>query len=162
MNFSRCILLLFWCSSACFASAQASVLTPSNLLLAEAQVRQPASKKPHPVVKKTAAKPRAAKARLAAKTREREKSDVIATPVPSAKLDLHLPKDMIDRLQPGKSISGPASSKPLLPAMFGEKPTSDSPFQLNGRLLSNEMQLQRRSENQREVEGAALEFQFKQ
>ena len=40
--------------------------------------------------------------------------------------------------------------------------TRAAPFQLNGRLLSNEMQLQLRNEERREVEGAALDFEFKQ
>ena len=53
--------------------------------------------------------------------------------------------------------------KPLLPAMFTEKPQSDeSPFQLNGRLISNEMQLQLRNESRRDVEGAAIEFEYRQ
>ena len=39
--------------------------------------------------------------------------------------------------------------------------TRQSPFQLNGRLINNEMQLQLRNEERREVEGAALEFEFK-
>jgi hypothetical protein len=51
---------------------------------------------------------------------------------------------------------------PLLPPMFGEKPADNSAFQINGRLLSNEMKLQLRNEERREVEGAALDFEFKQ
>ena len=50
----------------------------------------------------------------------------------------------------------------LLPALFQEKPTSDSPFQLNGRLISNEMQLQLRNESRHDVEGAAIEFEYRQ
>ncbi|MNG25605.1 hypothetical protein D3C84_1104860 [compost metagenome] len=50
----------------------------------------------------------------------------------------------------------------MLPYLFGEKPPSDSPFQLNGRLISNEMQLQLRNESRKDVEGAAIEFEFKQ
>ncbi|MOA69431.1 hypothetical protein D3C78_1976180 [compost metagenome] len=49
--------------------------------------------------------------------------------------------------------------EPLLPEMFGDK---SSPFQLNGKLLNNEMQLQLRNEERREVDGALLEFEFKQ
>ena len=45
--------------------------------------------------------------------------------------------------------------------MFGEKPVDNSAFQINGRLLSNEMQLQMRNEERRDVEGAALDFEFK-
>ena len=53
--------------------------------------------------------------------------------------------------------------KPLLPPMFTEKPeTNDSPFQLNGRLINNEMQLQLRNDSRREVEGAAIDFEYRQ
>lgn len=53
--------------------------------------------------------------------------------------------------------------KPLLPPMFTEKPEADdSPFQLNGRLISNEMQLQLRNDSRRDVEGAAIDFEYRQ
>lgn len=84
--------------------------------------------------------------------------EVAKTPLPPAKLDLSLPHEMVDKLQPpGKVVQ--SRREPLLPSMFGEKP---GPFQLNGRLLSNEMQLPLRSPERHEVEGAALDFEFKQ
>ena len=47
--------------------------------------------------------------------------------------------------------------------MFRDKPEADdSPFQLNGRLINNEMQLQLRNDSRREVEGAAIDFEFRQ
>ncbi|EGH25866.1 hypothetical protein PSYMO_32414, partial [Pseudomonas amygdali pv. mori str. 301020] len=54
--------------------------------------------------------------------------------------------------------------KPILPQMFSDKGASANPgpFELEGRLLTNEMQLQMRNENRRDVEGAALDFKFKQ
>ena len=53
--------------------------------------------------------------------------------------------------------------KPLLPSMFPQKPVSDdSPFQLNGRLINNEMQLQLRNDSRHDVEGAAIDFEFRQ
>ncbi len=83
------------------------------------------------------------------------------TQLPPAQLDLSLPSDMVRHLQPLGTMPKP-KSVPLLPPMFGEKPTDNSAFQINGRLLSNEMKLQLRNEERREVEGAALEFEFKQ
>ncbi|PSS52800.1 translation initiation factor 2 [Pseudomonas sp. BBP2017] len=82
--------------------------------------------------------------------------------LPAAKLDLRLPVDMVKDLKP--ATQDPASTpRPLLPYLFGEKPPSDSPFQLNGRLLNNEMQLQLRNDaRQQDIEGAAIEFEFKQ
>lgn len=82
--------------------------------------------------------------------------------LPAAKLDLSLPPDMVRQLRPLGTIPMP-QHKPLLPNMFGEKPAEESPFQLNGRLLSNEMGLQLRNEaRQNEIDGAALDFEFKQ
>ena len=82
--------------------------------------------------------------------------------LPAAKLDLSLPPEMVKQLQPLGAVPMP-KHKPLLPNMFGEKPEEESPFQLNGRLLSNEMGLQLRNDaRQNEVEGAALDFEFKQ
>ncbi len=85
-------------------------------------------------------------------------SEVVKTQLPPAKLDLKLPPQMAQELKPVGTVPLPGNDA-LLPPMFGEK-TSSSPFQLNGRLLNNEMQLQLR-EDRHEVEGAALDFEFK-
>jgi len=105
------------------------------------------------------AKPAASKAK--AKPKPKPVSKAVTQPLPKARLDLSLPTDMVKNLEP--EVGDPATRrKPLLPAMFTEKPeTSDSPFQLNGRLISNEMQLQLRNESRHDVEGAAIEFQFR-
>lgn len=108
------------------------------------------------------AKPAASKAKSKPKPKPVSKvSKAVTQPLPKAKLDLSLPTDMVKDLEPEV---GDASTrrKPLLPAMFTEKPeTSDSPFQLNGRLISNEMQLQLRNDSRHDVEGAAIDFQFR-
>ncbi len=91
------------------------------------------------------------------------------TRLPSATLDLSLPADMVKQLSPPPNVitaapeaKSPAPGvKPLLPKMFPDS-QSDPDFQLQGRLLSNEMQLQLRNEARREVDGAALDFKFKQ
>ncbi|WP_064120341.1 hypothetical protein [Pseudomonas fluorescens] len=108
----------------------------------------PAQKTQQKVVKKR--KPVASKSKPA--------SEVVKTKLPPARLDLSLPKDMVQELKPKGTVELP-KREPILPQMFGEK---NSGFQLNGRLLSNEMQLQLRNEERREVEGAALDFEFKQ
>ncbi|WP_434771964.1 hypothetical protein [Pseudomonas entomophila] len=116
--------------------------------------------------KQAAAKP--SKASVAAK-RAREKkarrkalqSKAVATPVAKAPLDLSIPREMVKELEPAVGNNTP-KHKTLLPAMFPENPSQDSAFQLNGRLISNEMQLQLRNDSQRDVEGAAIEFQFRQ
>ena len=111
---------------------------------------------------KTAAsvKKNAAKKRAAAK-KAKSAHEVAETKLPPAQLDLSLPSDMVRHLQPLGTMPQP-KSVPLLPPMFGEKPTDNSAFQINGRLLSNEMRLQLRNEERRDVEGAALDFEFKQ
>jgi len=87
-------------------------------------------------------------------------SEALKTTLPPAKLDLSLPQDMVKHLEPVGTV--PLSkSRPLLPQLF-EKTPEQTPFQLNGRLLKNEMDLQLRNENRKEVDGAALDFEFKQ
>ncbi len=86
----------------------------------------------------------------------------VAKPLPKPKLDLSLPVEMVKDLKPDVGTSTPGRA-PLLPSMFPVKPMSDdSPFQLNGRLISNEMQLQLRNDSRRDVDGAAIDFEFRQ
>jgi hypothetical protein len=101
-----------------------------------------------------------AKKRPPTASRSKSASEVVKTELPSAKLDLSLPRDMVQELKPAGTV--PLTRRePLLPEMFGDK-SGSSQFQLNGRLITNEMQLQLRNEERREVEGAALDFEFKQ
>jgi hypothetical protein len=118
------------------------------------------AKKAAPVKKTTPTKKKAAavKKRSPIASKSKPASEVVKTKLPSASLDLSLPKDMVEALKPVGTVPLPRHEA-VLPQMFGDK---TSPFQLNGRLLSNEMQLQLRNEERREVEGAALEFEFKQ
>ncbi|BAO61220.1 hypothetical protein PPC_1873 [Pseudomonas protegens Cab57] len=130
---------------------------------AHATKAAPAKKAPASKAKPSASasksKPAAKKA--PAKPKSKWAYQDIKTPLPSAKVDLSLPPEMVKHLQPVGSVPLP-KREPLLPQMFGEKPKESSPFQLNGRLLSNEMQLQLRNEERRDIEGAALDFEFKQ
>lgn len=122
---------------------------------ASTSVKKPAQvKKAAPAIKKAAP----VKKRSPIASKSKPASEVVKTKLPSANLDLSLPKDMVEELKPVGTVPLPRHDA-VLPQMFGEK---SSPFQLNGRLLSNEMQLQLRNEERREVEGAALEFEFKQ
>lgn len=118
--------------------------------------------------KKAASKPSRRVGKAAAKSKSRKTADAIANGVPPAKIDLTLPKDMVEKLQPpGQKntakarVAQNADAKPLLPSLFGSKGSAE-PFQLDGRLLTNEMDLQLRNESRRDVEGAALDFKFRQ
>jgi hypothetical protein len=116
------------------------------------------SKKP-PAAKKAPARKTASSQKRRAPIASKSKSahEVAKTPLPPANLDLSLPHDMVQKLQPPGTVPLP-KREPLLPSMFEQKP---DPFQLNGRLLNNEMQLPLRNSERREVEGAALDFEFK-
>lgn len=156
--------LLIICLSGCLTVPYAAAAEAPAKATATAQKADAAGKKTSSSAKKAPVKAKVAAKkpvkRVATKSKSRKGADVIATGLPKAKLDLSLPKDMVKELEPpGQVITAPA--KPLLPAMFGDSPSS-SDFQLNGRLLSNEMQLQQRRNDTREVEGAALDFEFKQ
>ncbi|MCF4995030.1 translation initiation factor 2 [Pseudomonas syringae] len=109
-------------------------------------VKKPPPKKATPVKKRS---PIASKSKSA--------KELVKKPLPPARLDLSLPKSMVQELKPEGTVPLPKRD-PILPQMFGEK---NSGFQLNGRLLSNEMQLQLRNDERRDVEGAALDFEFK-
>lgn len=128
---------------------------PLSVMAASVQEKPAASttsKKTAPATKTAPVKKRPP---IAAKSKPA--SEVAKTPLPSADLDLSLPKDMVEELKPVGTVPLPRRD-PVLPQMFGDK---SSQFQLNGRLISNEMQLQLRNEERHEVEGAALEFEFK-
>src|SRR3990167_2083086 len=75
---------------------------------------------------------------------------------PKAPLDLSLHPDVFDPLQPLEPLND--LSTPLLPPLFVEKTEPESPFQLNGKLITNE----RGDDYWQSVEGAQLQFEFKQ
>ncbi|MDH0335924.1 hypothetical protein [Metapseudomonas otitidis] len=102
---------------------------------------KPATPKPKP--KPTPAKPKPSKAEQV-KLRE-------------PKLDLSLPKHLVDELEP-RVKQEQHVEQPLLPPMFVEKPSEQSPYQLNGKLITN----QREEDYLRSVEGAELQIEFKQ
>jgi hypothetical protein len=146
---SLCLLMTFHAEGVMGASVQEkpAASTPSKKA---APVKKVAPVKKKPTVKKRP--PIASKSKSA--------SEVVKTQLPPAKLDLSLPQGMVEELKPIGTVPLPRHDT-VLPQMFGDK-ASSSPFQLNGRLLNNEMQLQRRNEERRDVEGAALDFEFKQ
>lgn len=134
---------------------------------AQAQPSAKTSQAPAPAkktvqTKKTAEpkKPAPAKKRAPQASKSKAAREVAKTQLPPVRLDLSLPQEMVRHMQP-LGARPLARREPLLPEMFGEKPKPESNFQLNGRLLSNEMQLQLRNEERRDIEGAALDFEFK-
>ncbi|WP_060512824.1 hypothetical protein [Pseudomonas sp. NBRC 111124] len=154
MNLLRSAALMICIAPFCLPSGVVEAAQPA----AQAQAGHDKAAKPA-----AKAKPAAASAKPKAKPKPKRKpvSKAVTQPLPKTKLDLSLPTEMVNNLEPEVGDSS-TRRKPLLPAMFTEKPeTSDSPFQLNGRLISNEMQLQLRNESRHDVEGAAIDFQFR-
>lgn len=78
-----------------------------------------------------------------------------AKPEPQVALDLSLPEAL---LEPSPAQVSGADLVPLLPPLFVDKGGQGSPVQLSGRLLSNE----RTDDYWESIEGAELQFEFKQ
>lgn len=125
---------------------------------ATSTAKKPVSSKKAVPAKEQAKKAAPAKKRAPIASKSKSASEVVKKPLPPARLDLSLPREMVQQLKPAGTVPLPRHDA-ILPQMFGEK---SSGFQLNGRLLSNEMQLQLRNDERRDVEGAALDFEFKQ
>ena len=148
-----------------FPAAWLLICLLASVLPAPAQAQsvqeKPTARTPkrHASASKTAPakKTAAVKKRPPVASKSKPASEVVKTPIPSADLDLSLPKDMVEELKPVGTVPLP-KREPVLPEMFGDK---NNQFQINGKLINNEMQLQLRNEERREVEGAALEFEFK-
>ncbi|KZL39952.1 translation initiation factor 2 [Pseudomonas syringae pv. syringae] len=105
----------------------------------------------------------ASKRKNAKNAKDAKTASVKDVRIKAPKLDLSLPPELVKELDPpAKVITN--KRKPILPQMFSDKGDSANPgpFELEGRLLTNEMQLQMRNDNRRDVEGAALDFKFKQ
>jgi hypothetical protein len=153
--------LLICVLSLCNAGAALAAPVSQPAPAASASPKASVAKKPVPAKKAPAKKAAPAKKRAPIASKSKSAHEVVRTQLTPAQLDLSLPSDMVRHLQPLGSLPQP-KNVPLLPPMFAEKPVDNSAFQINGRLLSNEMQLQLRNEERREVEGAALDFEFKQ
>lgn len=78
-----------------------------------------------------------------------------AEPEPKLALDLSVPQELFEQALESETREDLA---PVLPPLFGEKPEVQSPFQISGRLISNE----RVDDYWDSIEGAELQFEFKQ
>lgn len=105
----------------------------------------------------TQAKPKPKPTATKAETAKPKPSKVEQVKLREPKLDLSLPKHLVDELEP-RVKQEQHVEQPLLPPMFVEKPPEQSPYQLNGKLITN----QREEDYLRSVEGAELQIEFKQ
>lgn len=70
-------------------------------------------------------------------------------------LDLSVPQELFEQALESETHE---ELSPVLPPLFGEKPEVQSPFQISGRLISNE----RVDDYWDSIEGAEVQFEFKQ
>lgn len=110
-------------------------------------VSEPA--KPSPLPKTAASKPA---------VKDQPKASVAKAPVPTPRLelDLSLPTELLEPTESVESFSELPST--LLPPLFDEQDPGGSPFQLQGKLITNERGDQDYWES---LEGAELQFEFK-
>lgn len=89
---------------------------------------------------------------------------VAAQKLPALPLDLSLPHELVEQLQPGQPIPDIVPRPALLPPLFVEKPAPASAFQLSGKLITNDLDREKlESDNYFDkVEGAQLNFEFHQ
>jgi hypothetical protein len=114
----------------------------------------PADIAPAPV-RKSVIKAAGEPARAAAVNKPAAKDAVV--PPLKAELDLSLPPDLFEELQSLVAPDQPPSPA-LLPPLFRAEQATESPFQLNGKLITNE-----RGDDDYwdSLEGAELQFEFK-
>ncbi|RIA36291.1 hypothetical protein DFO61_0756 [Ectopseudomonas oleovorans] len=131
----------------------AAVAAPEPVPVVEAAKSKPVE--PAPPAKVAESKPAApAKAPVAAKPKP------IAPPKPAEPesklaLDLSVPQELFEQALESETRE---ELSPVLPPLFGEKPEVQSPFQISGRLISNE----RVDDYWDSIEGAEVQFEFKQ
>lgn len=127
--------------------APASVLAPSELLPLPAPAVKAQAPRAKPVASKPASKAPAASQKLA--------------PLP---LDLSLPHELVDQLEPGQPIPDIVPRPHLLPPLFGAKPVEPSAFQLSGKLITNDLDREKQESDNflDKVDGAQLNFEFRQ
>ena len=80
----------------------------------------------------------------------------VEQPASPVRLDLSLPTELVEQLN-AEAPATPATLAPLLPPLFEQKQQALSPFQLSGRLLTNDAD----EDYLESVEGAELKFEFK-
>lgn len=114
----------------------------------------PPAAKPEPVEAKPVATP--AKPPVAAKPKPAAAPQPKpAEPESKLVLDLSVPQELFEQALESETRE---ELSPVLPPLFGEKPEVQSPFQISGRLISNE----RVDDYWDSIEGAELQFEFKQ
>ena len=163
-----CLIALLLCLAGCDKPenvAPASPVVPVAVPEVPAAAAVPASAPaepesrplPAPAVKVQAPRPKSVASKPASKSTATSQK---LAPLP---LDLSLPHDLVDQLEPGEPIPDIVPRPRLLPPLFGEKPAEPSAFQLSGKLITNDLDREKlESDNYLDkVEGAQLNFEFR-
>lgn len=163
-----CLIALLLCLAGCDKPenvAPASPVVPVAVPEVPAAAAVPASAPaepesrplPAPAVKVQAPRPKSVASKPASKSTATSQK---LAPLP---LDLSLPHDLVDQLEPGEPIPDIVPRPRLLPPLFGEKPAEPSEFQLSGKLITNDLDREKlESDNYLDkVEGAQLNFEFR-
>ncbi|MDF2075964.1 hypothetical protein P2Q70_15405 [Pseudomonas mendocina] len=157
------LLCLGWlsaCERAPEPAAQQPAPEPAVVTAPEpapvAEVAKPKPVEPAPPAKVVENKPLPAKPPVVAKP----KPAAAPQPKPAEHesklaLDLSVPQELFEQALESETHE---ELSPVLPPLFGEKPEVQSPFQISGRLISNE----RVDDYWDSIEGAELQFEFKQ
>ena len=137
--------------------AAAAVPSAADPVPASAPAEPESAPLPTPVVKAQTPRPKPAASKPASKSSATSQK---LAPLP---LDLSLPHDLVDQLEPGQPIPDIVPRPRLLPPLFGEKPAEPSAFQLSGKLITNDLDREKlESDNFLDkVEGAQLNFEFR-
>jgi hypothetical protein len=122
-----------------------------------AEVAKPEPVEPAAPAKAVENKPAApAKAPVAAKPKPAAAPQPKPTePESKLALDLSVPQELFEQALESETREDLA---PVLPPLFGEKPAAQNPFQISGRLISNE----REDDYWDSIEGAEVQCEFKQ
>lgn len=130
---------------------------PAQAMRATAPPTPPARPDSEPAQAARAAPPDKAPAAARSQPRPAAKTQSRPELLPPVKLDLRLPPELVQHLEPGEALDKLPEQEPLLPPLFVEKPAEPGPYQLNGRLITNE----RVDDYWDSVEGAELQIEFR-
>ncbi|WP_332816411.1 hypothetical protein [Ramlibacter sp.] len=159
------LVLLLPLLSACEPKVEPVKVKPEKVVPAAVEeVAKPLAASPAPAVQAPAAVPKAPQAKVAtpaaaaAARPKAVKPEVVegGQDLPKTKLDLSLPPELAEQLK-AEDGGAEAALAPLLPPLFEQKRPVVNPFQLSGRLITNEHD----EDYWNSVEGAEVQFEFK-
>ncbi|MDO9322281.1 MAG: hypothetical protein Q7U01_11685 [Pseudomonas sp.] len=147
--------------SAAAAYAPKPLIIPAAKGPAKTAVKVPAK----PVSKSKAAPVKTSKPASSTKARQTTKAKVASssatrTKLAPIKLNLSLPPKLVEDMELGKPVTDSAET-PLLPPLFVEEKPGPSPYQLSGKLITNERQRSEQDNYLDALEGAEFSIEYR-